>query len=92
LQRVVWILAAVVGTVWVASELPAPDSPAPASCETRWRRTRDGWERAEQLLPPIPPPRSPGVHPLVLAAAEILGSVFVLAASRPRQPRCGAGR
>lgn len=41
-----------------------------------WRRTTKGWERAHWLAGPSPSiaqvkPRQPGLHPLVLAGAEI---------------------
>jgi hypothetical protein len=90
LQRVAWILAALAGMIWVAGELPSPYVQATNSCETRWRRTRDGWELAENLLPPVASLRPRGFHPLLLTAAEILASLSLLAASAPERPRGAA--
>ena len=85
MRRVILILAALAGVVWVAGELPSSTVPAANSCETPWRRTRDGWELAERFLPPAAPIRSRDFHPLLLTAAEILASLAILAASSSQQ-------
>jgi hypothetical protein len=46
-----------------------------------WVRTSDGWERPGNWAPSLAPP--PAVHPLVIAAGQLLVSMLALAAARP---------
>jgi hypothetical protein len=55
-----------------------------------WVRTIDGWERMDRWSPAIN--KSPALHPLVVAAGQLLVSLFALAAAEPanlsrRNPR-----
>ena len=44
-----------------------------------WVRTIDGWE-SRAVLEPYDPPTPPAVHPAVIAAFQLLASLFFLAA------------
>jgi len=55
---------------------------------TRWIRTVDGWELRESLSPPAPS-FTPALHPLVVAAAELLLSLAALTAFAPPAHRRG---
>lgn len=46
-----------------------------------WVRTTDGWERASNWTPSLAAP--PAVHPLVIAAGQLLLSLLALAAAAP---------
>jgi len=63
----------------LSADVPAQMEPAP------WVRTVDGWERSDSWYRPMSSP--PTLHPLVVAAAELLISVSALVAcsgdSRP---------
>jgi hypothetical protein len=52
-----------------------------------WRRTREGWQRAEWLMPSAAQ-RQPALHPSVVAMLELLLSIGALAAfpARGREP------
>lgn len=83
MQRIGWILLILFLLGWVASEVPCqgPDS-QPA---TVWRRTRDGWEHRDRVLP-APEPYRPALHPVVIAAMEVLLSATAMLALT-RDPR-----
>lgn len=53
-----------------------------AAADDGWRRTRDGWERLEQLLPHVSPLNSPWrrFHPGLVAALQVLLAAGVFAA------------
>ena len=64
-----WILVVLLAVAWLAVELPPLVASKPPNDQGLWRRTRNGWERADWLLPqPAPPPF--GVHPAGLSNAE----------------------
>jgi hypothetical protein len=44
-----------------------------------WRRTRNGWQQAEWLMPPAAQGK-PTLHPAVVATLELLLSIGALAA------------
>jgi hypothetical protein len=73
---------------WTASTVSSPGL-TPADCLTPWdwRRTRNGWQRAEWLMPPAAQ-RKPALHPSVVAMLELLLSIGALAAfpARGRGP------
>lgn len=46
-----------------------------------WVRTADGWERSSNWTPSLAEP--PAVHPLVIAAGQLLVSMLALAAAAP---------
>jgi hypothetical protein len=74
LRWIGWIFAALLLVGWVAAELPPVVSPAESMAPDLWRRTRDGWERAEWLRPE-PAPAPLWLHPAVLATFQITVSV-----------------
>jgi hypothetical protein len=53
-----------------------------------WRRTRDGWQRAEWLMP-SPAQQKPPLHPSVVATLELLLSIGALAAFPVRRRGTG---
>lgn len=67
---------------------------ASVSDDDSWRRTTDGWERNTNWF--VTPQRdSPAPHPLVVAAFQVLLSVFALLlwpARMRRTPLVGRGR
>jgi hypothetical protein len=78
MQRIVGALLVLWGLGWLASEIPiAPDHEQPRT--TSWRRTSDGWERAEWLYgngsrqPPALHPAIVGLALLLFALAALLG-------------------
>jgi hypothetical protein len=75
-----WILAILFAVGWVAAELPP--IVAPAESADIWRRTSDGWEKADWLLPE-PAPDPIWLHPALLATLQVaLSVVGFLAVSR----------
>ena len=79
-----WFLVLVVAAGWLASEVPLAETPAaPRQQLDCWRRTRDGWERADWLTPPSCV-RRPGLHPGVVGLLEVLVSTTALMASSLR--------
>jgi hypothetical protein len=73
-----------VGLVSCRIEGRAPGN-APAIAIGDWVRTVDGWERSHDWAPSLAAP--PAVHPLVIAATQLLISVFALTAwSMPATP------
>jgi hypothetical protein len=90
-----WLLVLLILIGWAASELPPPGETRqperPIDC---WRRTRDGWERASWLLPPVTAHR-PSLHPAVVGLFEMLLSIAALLALSPgpkRSPDHGSRR
>jgi hypothetical protein len=74
LRWISWILAVLLLAGWIATDLPPVVPPAESMTTDLWRRTRNGWERAEWLLPePFPTPL--WLHPAVLATFQIAVSV-----------------
>ncbi len=52
--------------------------------ESDWVRTADGWERAHDWRPSLVAP--PAVHPLVVAAAQVLVSMLALVIASVESP------
>lgn len=79
MHQIAGILLVLVAIGWVAIELPGP-TPADANQPaTVWRRTRHGWEHQDRVLPQRPVHR-PGLHPVVIAAFEVLLTATVMLA------------
>lgn len=74
LRWIGWILALLLLVGWIATDLPPLVSPAESMTTDLWRRTRNGWERAEWLLPETAPTPL-WLHPGVLATLQIAASV-----------------
>ena len=75
MQRIVGVLLILFTLGWLACHVPAtpaPDQPR----TTSWRRTSDGWERADRLFADVPRSQ-PMLHPAVVGLALLL---FVSAA------------
>jgi hypothetical protein len=68
------ILALLLLVGWIATDLPPLIAPAESMTTDLWRRTRNGWERAEWLLPESAPAPL-WLHPAVLATFQIAVSV-----------------
>ena len=69
MRRIVGVLLILWGLGWLASQIPAtPDRQPPPSS---WRRTCDGWERADWLSGDLSP-RSPALHPVVVGLVLLL--------------------
>ena len=47
--------------------------------QTDWVRTVDGWQKTNNWIPSLAAP--PAVHPLTIAAAQVLVSLFALTAA-----------
>ncbi|TWT85436.1 hypothetical protein Pla123a_02430 [Posidoniimonas polymericola] len=60
----------------LASRWPVTSDQTPASLE--WVRTVDGWERSAHLIPVAE--HGPTMHPLTLAALQVLAAGVALAA------------
>jgi len=88
-----WCVVLLIIVGWLASELRFPETPtASAKLSEKlpdcWRRTPDGWQRAEWLIPQIPvrrPALHPGVIGLMVLLVSILGLVAFPAETRPRR-------
>ena len=72
------LLLLLCATFEIACAWPAAATPRPATT-IDWVRTVDGWERSSawRLAPPPPGAR---LHPLLVAALELLAALFVLVA------------
>jgi hypothetical protein len=77
-----WIrlgLLLLIAAVWTTGSTSLSRlTPADGLTPWDWRRTRDGWQQAEWLMPP--PQRMPVLHPSVVAMLELLLSIGALAA------------
>jgi hypothetical protein len=83
-------ITAVLVLAWLAGTAAAPAiaiDRAKAADATPWRRTAEGWQRADFLAPPIPN-RRPGLHPTVIASLQaLLTMTAMLALSGERRKR-----
>jgi hypothetical protein len=71
---IILIVAAISG--WISS---GEHSASDAAYAGDWVRTADGWE-SRDVLEPYEAPSPPAIHPVVIAAFQLLASLFVLAA------------
>lgn len=74
------LLLAGVGLVSCRIDSRATRADAPSAADD-WVRTADGWERSSNWTPSLAAP--PAVHPLVIAAGQLLFSLLALAAAPP---------
>lgn len=70
------IVAVMMAAAALATRWPADPVGTPASLE--WVRTVDGWERSAHLIPVAE--HGPRMHPLTLAALQVLAAGVALAA------------
>jgi hypothetical protein len=78
--RVAAVLLILLGLGWLASRIPAaPRTPPPT---TVWRRTCDGWQRADWLNGEVSR-RPPAFHPALLALVLVLFAVAALLGLAP---------
>lgn len=84
MRRAIGVLLVLAVLVWWAVRLPgvAP----PTATDSDWRRTAQGWQR-RSLWPELQPVRQPRLHPLNVAAFEVLASFLALLAFDPTSPR-----
>ena len=80
MRRFVWVLLLLMAAGWVACQMPFSDTAARSERRLDcWRRTRDGWEIANWVMPE-PPTRCPALHPGVVGLLELLVSIAALIA------------
>jgi hypothetical protein len=85
MQRIVAVLLVLWGVGWVASQIPAaPEVQQPRT--VAWRRTCDGWERAEQLFGDLSRPQ-PVLHPAVAGLVLLLFALAALSGLAPDEHR-----
>ena len=86
MRTILGILLLLIGFGLVACRIEGQTSSPPLTLtEVDWVRTVDGWERPQQWTPSLAGP--PAIHPMLLAAAQVLVSVFALvAATGPASP------
>jgi hypothetical protein len=85
--RLGW-LAALILVVSIVPNIPCQAGTATGG-EPQWRRTRCGWVHVSQMFPPARP-TPPPLHPLLLAAGQILISIgALLALQRPDGSQSG---
>jgi hypothetical protein len=85
MQRIVAVLLVLWGLGWLASQIPAPPDPQPPPASS-WRRTSDGWERAEWLSG-NPLRRQPALHPAVVGLVLLLFASAALIGLSPDEHR-----
>jgi hypothetical protein len=95
-RRVVWLLIAFGGILWMSDPLDAqPPDPVQSPIYSPWRRTKNGWERSDfwalqrKLSQPPQSETFPMPHPMVLTFFELLASSLVLLAFPPGGFRAG---
>ncbi len=82
--RVVGLLLLLAFGIWLAGELPPEEGQGQLACQSDWRRTIDGWERLEGIVPPTPT-RQPTLHPATVAAGQALLCLLALIALAPSE-------
>jgi hypothetical protein len=68
------------------------DQDNPQSTGSTWRRTAHGWERKESWTTSLPSSHTRRLHPLTVAALELLVSLAALLALQRRPATIGAGQ
>lgn len=76
MQQIVGVILILFGLGWLASEMPIAPAEQPPTHETTWRRTCEGWERADWLRSDLSR-EQPALHPAILG----LGLMFFTLAS-----------
>jgi hypothetical protein len=80
MRAILGILLFVGGVAWAAYRIDdAPSHVEVTLVHFEWVRTIDGWERPERWM--ISRVEPPAVHPTVIAAGQVLVSMFALVAS-----------
>lgn len=79
MQRVIGVVLMLVGLGWLASEIPTAPAKQAAPEPIAWRRTCEGWQRADWLRtdlsrePPVLHPAVLGLTLLSFALAALMG-------------------
>lgn len=77
MRSIGWVMVVLLAASWVAAELPPMVASKPVVDQNLWRRTSNGWERADWLLPePATPPL--WLHPGSLVVLQVSVSVIGL--------------
>ncbi len=84
MQRVLVLVALLLGVGWLAVEYELPSGSEPAVVESSWRRTANGWEESDRWLP-TPYSAPPALNPRVVAALQAMLSVTALVAFPSRR-------
>ena len=73
-----WILLILAAVGLLAAVVPPPGAPSSAAGGPVWRRTVEGWQRADWLTAEVPHWR-PDLHPCVVGLLELFLSIAALA-------------
>jgi hypothetical protein len=84
MRRIGWLLAVLLGGLWLASEIPS--SRTSSTPLHRYADPPVRWSRSN-LAAAAPPFRQPALHPWVVAAEEALVSFLALAALPGRRAK-----
>jgi hypothetical protein len=76
MQQIIGVVLLLLGLGWLASQMPAAPAQPTSPHDTTWRRTCDGWERADWLRGDLSR-EQPALHPAILGLALMF---FTLAA------------
>lgn len=76
MQQIVGLVLILFGLGWLACEMPTAPAKQLSPVEVTWRRTCEGWERANWLRDDLSR-EPPALHPAILALVLLL---FALAA------------
>jgi len=81
MRSILGILLLLAGAGLVSCRIDGPAARALPPHDDNWVRTADGWEQSGNWTPSLAAP--PAVHPLVIAAGQLLVSMLALAAATP---------
>ena len=82
MRSILFIVLLVVGAGLVSYRIDGSAARTAANeSADNWVRTTDGWERASNWTPSLAAP--PAVHPVVIAAGQLLFSLLALAVALP---------
>ena len=89
MRMILGLLLIILGLGWLASETPIGNDSLQLNCGTHWRRTVDGWERANWIVGDEVI-RRPALHPTVIALLQMLlaiAALILFAGKSKQQPR-----
>jgi len=79
MRSVVGIVLLLLGVGLLSCQFEGQSASVTTTAQADWVRTVDGWERGNDWSLSHTPP--PSLHPLVVAAGQVLVSMFALAAA-----------